>query len=75
MFERVETISRTSGEQGQGVKSLSGAFEVLGASVRQNTASAGEEAEAARHLEASTETLLELAVNLGVLMEGTPAAA
>jgi len=68
MFERVEGLSKTTTEQGRGVEALSRAVEGFHDAVTQSTNAAHEEASAAQHLEANTETLRELAVELRTLI-------
>jgi methyl-accepting chemotaxis protein len=68
MFERVEGLSKTTTEQGRGVEALLRAVDGFHAAVTQSSDSAREEASAAQHLEANTETLHELAVELRALV-------
>ena len=62
-------------EQDQRVRELTQAVAALGASVEQNAAAAVQEADAAQHLEARTETLRVLALDLRALLDGQPPSA
>ena len=73
MFERVEGLSQSAGAQDRGVAELTDAVGSLSASVQQNAASAAEEADAARHLESSTDALRALAGSLRELIAGRAA--